>query len=149
MAAKLSRLLLQPSPFPIAIPTHHHNSTCTRLKAIRGRRRRRSAAVKCATDYDDSEEIHAFSSVDLQIRSSINSNNNINSKVVFEDRVVGIVCYRDEVSGEITCEGYDEGPRFLRPSISKFGFNPIARLGPEVGIIEILERCWIQDVDNN
>lgn len=30
---------------------------------------------------------------------------------VFEDRSAGIVCYKDE-NGDITCEGYDEGPRF-------------------------------------
>ncbi|KAK1287125.1 hypothetical protein QJS10_CPB19g01986 [Acorus calamus] len=30
---------------------------------------------------------------------------------VFEDQSKGIVCYRDE-SGEMICEGYDEGPRF-------------------------------------
>lgn len=29
---------------------------------------------------------------------------------VFEDRTNGIICYSDE-SGEIICEGYDEGPR--------------------------------------
>ncbi|KAF5466279.1 hypothetical protein F2P56_016220 [Juglans regia] len=30
---------------------------------------------------------------------------------VFEDRSNGIICYRDD-SGEIICEGYDDGPRF-------------------------------------
>ncbi|XP_057503625.1 uncharacterized protein LOC130787256 isoform X2 [Actinidia eriantha] len=39
----------------------------------------------------------------LQIRSSSRTK-------IFEDQSKGIVCYRDE-SGEITCEGYDEGPR--------------------------------------
>lgn len=39
-------------------------------------------------------------------------------KQIFEDRSAGIVCYRDE-NGEITCEGYDEGPRFHQ-SISRF-----------------------------
>jgi len=29
---------------------------------------------------------------------------------IFEDRSRGIVCYKDD-TGEITCEGYDEGPR--------------------------------------
>ncbi|XP_042483724.1 uncharacterized protein LOC122064085 isoform X2 [Macadamia integrifolia] len=30
---------------------------------------------------------------------------------VFEDQSRGIVCYRDDDSGEIICEGFDEGPR--------------------------------------
>lgn len=30
---------------------------------------------------------------------------------VFEDRSEGIICYRDD-SGEIICEGIDEGPRY-------------------------------------
>ncbi|KAE9598077.1 hypothetical protein Lal_00003889 [Lupinus albus] len=34
---------------------------------------------------------------------------------VYEDRSQGIVCYQDEY-GEITCEGYDEGPCFQRSS---------------------------------
>jgi hypothetical protein len=29
---------------------------------------------------------------------------------VFEDQVRGVVCYRDD-SGEVICEGFDEGPR--------------------------------------
>ncbi|XP_072981893.1 uncharacterized protein [Typha latifolia] len=29
---------------------------------------------------------------------------------VFENREIGVVCYRDK-SGEILCEGFDEGPR--------------------------------------
>ncbi|KAJ6941807.1 hypothetical protein NC652_008512 [Populus alba x Populus x berolinensis] len=33
---------------------------------------------------------------------------------VFENQAEGIVCYRDE-SGEIICEGLDEGPRFHQP----------------------------------
>ncbi|EES05909.1 hypothetical protein BDA96_04G344000 [Sorghum bicolor] len=31
-------------------------------------------------------------------------------KTVFEDQVRGVVCYRDD-SGEVICEGFDEGPR--------------------------------------
>ncbi|KAK3220631.1 hypothetical protein Dsin_014601 [Dipteronia sinensis] len=41
----------------------------------------------------------------LKIRSSFKTK-------VFEDKCEGIICYRDELSGEIICEGYDEGPRF-------------------------------------
>ncbi|KAJ6941825.1 hypothetical protein NC652_007783 [Populus alba x Populus x berolinensis] len=33
---------------------------------------------------------------------------------VFENQAEGIVCYRDD-SGEIICEGLDEGPRFHHP----------------------------------
>ncbi|GLT46186.1 hypothetical protein SLA2020_199600 [Shorea laevis] len=40
----------------------------------------------------------------LQVKSSFKNK-------VFEDRSEGVICYRDE-SGEIVCEGYDEGPRF-------------------------------------
>ncbi|KAG8072663.1 hypothetical protein GUJ93_ZPchr0006g42956 [Zizania palustris] len=32
-------------------------------------------------------------------------------RMVFEDQVRGVVCYRDD-KGEVICEGYDEGPRF-------------------------------------
>ncbi|KAG2722502.1 hypothetical protein I3760_02G130800 [Carya illinoinensis] len=42
----------------------------------------------------------------FQIRCSIRNK-------VFEDQSNGIVCYRDD-SGEIICEGYDEGPRFQK-----------------------------------
>ncbi|XP_028787755.1 uncharacterized protein LOC114743702 [Neltuma alba] len=43
----------------------------------------------------------------LRISASINSK-------VYEDETEGIVCYKDESSGEIICEGYDEGPRLPR-----------------------------------
>ncbi|PSR96224.1 hypothetical protein CEY00_Acc22359 [Actinidia chinensis var. chinensis] len=51
----------------------------------------------------------------LQIRS--HSRNKI-----FEDQSEGIVCYRDD-SGEIICEGYDEGPRLPTMSYHPQG-NP-------------------------
>ncbi|KAK6128074.1 hypothetical protein DH2020_038179 [Rehmannia glutinosa] len=73
-------------------------------------------------------------SVDLHFRSSSHKNK------VFEDRSAGIVCYRDE-NGEITCEGYDEGPR-LHQQLSRFSYNT-----RDVEIIEILERCWVQVAD--
>lgn len=44
---------------------------------------------------------------------------------VFEDQCKGIVCYRDE-SGEIICEGYDEGPR-LRRKIPRTAYSCEAR----------------------
>lgn len=34
-------------------------------------------------------------------------------KQIYEDKSQGIICYEDE-SGEIICEGYDEGPRYQR-----------------------------------
>ncbi|KAF2300894.1 hypothetical protein GH714_018068 [Hevea brasiliensis] len=40
----------------------------------------------------------------LQVRSSFKDK-------VFENQSEGIICYRDD-SGEIICEGFDEGPRF-------------------------------------
>ncbi|XP_054781357.1 uncharacterized protein LOC129288673 isoform X2 [Prosopis cineraria] len=33
---------------------------------------------------------------------------------VYENESEGIVCYKDESTGEIICEGYDEGPRLQR-----------------------------------
>ncbi|XP_057797071.1 uncharacterized protein LOC131013083 isoform X2 [Salvia miltiorrhiza] len=56
---------------------------------------------------------------------------------IFEDRSAGIVCYRDE-NGEITCEGYDEGPRFHKKS-SRLDHNT-----RDVEIIELLQRCWLR-----
>ncbi|CAJ1950645.1 unnamed protein product [Sphenostylis stenocarpa] len=32
---------------------------------------------------------------------------------IYEDKSQGMICYEDE-SGEIICEGYDEGPRYQR-----------------------------------
>ncbi|XP_011015186.1 PREDICTED: uncharacterized protein LOC105134011 [Populus euphratica] len=43
----------------------------------------------------------------LLVRSSLKDK-------VFENQAEGIVCYRDD-SGEIICEGFDEGPRFHQP----------------------------------
>ncbi|WMV57397.1 hypothetical protein MTR67_050782 [Solanum verrucosum] len=59
-----------------------------------------------------------------------------NGLKVFEDTSTGVVCYRDEY-GEITCEGYDEGPRFCHqppksPSKSR-----------DEEIVELLQRNWL------
>lgn len=35
------------------------------------------------------------------------------NKIIYENQSEGIICYEDE-SGEIICEGYDEGPRYQR-----------------------------------
>lgn len=37
---------------------------------------------------------------------------------VYEDQVMGIVCYRDR-NGEVVCEGYDEGPRYSQQTSRK------------------------------
>ncbi|KAL3322140.1 hypothetical protein AABB24_039657 [Solanum stoloniferum] len=63
-----------------------------------------------------------------------------NGLKVFEDKSTGIVCYRDEY-GEITCEGYDEGPRFCHqppksPSKSR-----------DEEIVELLQRNWLHIAD--
>nr|GMD33414.1 uncharacterized protein LOC109192516 [Ipomoea batatas]GMD33694.1 uncharacterized protein LOC109192516 [Ipomoea batatas] len=70
--------------------------------------------------------------------SSSSSENKIK---VFEDKSKGIVCYRDE-NGEITCEGYDEGPRFCQ-QFHKFSCN-----SRESEIIDLLQRCWLQVIDD-
>nr|GLL35069.1 uncharacterized protein LOC109192516 [Ipomoea trifida]GMD30378.1 uncharacterized protein LOC109192516 [Ipomoea batatas] len=64
-----------------------------------------------------------------------------NRVLVFEDKSKGIVCYRDE-NGEITCEGYDEGPRFCQ-QFPKFSCN-----SRESEIIDLLQRCWLQVIDD-
>ncbi|KAK6773346.1 hypothetical protein RDI58_028584 [Solanum bulbocastanum] len=63
-----------------------------------------------------------------------------NGLKVFEDKSTGVVCYRDEY-GEITCEGYDEGPRFCHqppksPSKSR-----------DEEIVELLQRNWLHIAD--
>ncbi|XP_004252626.1 uncharacterized protein [Solanum lycopersicum] len=63
-----------------------------------------------------------------------------NGLKVFEDKSTGVVCYRDEY-GEITCEGYDEGPRFCHqppksPSKSR-----------DEEIVELLQRNWFHIAD--
>ncbi|KAK2652980.1 hypothetical protein Ddye_012836 [Dipteronia dyeriana] len=51
------------------------------------------------------QQVPLKKALSLKIRSSFKTK-------VFEDKCEGIICYRDELSGEIVCEGYDEGPRF-------------------------------------
>ncbi|KAE9467991.1 hypothetical protein RHGRI_025206 [Rhododendron griersonianum] len=54
---------------------------------------------------------------------------------IFEDQSRGIVCYKDD-SGEITCEGYDEGPR------------PTSSYRPrDAEITDLLLRNWLQLVE--
>lgn len=74
--------------------------------------------------------------VGLQIKSYDH-----NKIKVFEDKLNGIVCYKDE-NGEMICEGYDEGPRFSQ-QISRFTCNPSG----DAEIINLLQRCWLHASD--
>ncbi|XP_057473606.1 uncharacterized protein LOC130762008 [Actinidia eriantha] len=67
----------------------------------------------------------------LQIRS-------YSRNKIFEDQFEGIVCYRDD-SGEIICEGYDEGPRL--PTMS---YHP-----SDAEVIDLLQTNWFQIVGDN
>ncbi|KAL4584470.1 hypothetical protein LXL04_009072 [Taraxacum kok-saghyz] len=69
------------------------------------------------------------SSPPIRIRS------NIKLQKVFEDKSIGIVCYKDE-EGEVICEGYDEGPRLPQPWFSRFSSHQ--RDGE--AIIDLLKR---------
>uniref|UniRef100_A0A803NYF7 Uncharacterized protein n=1 Tax=Cannabis sativa TaxID=3483 RepID=A0A803NYF7_CANSA len=68
----------------------------------------------------------------LKIRSSY-------KEKVFEDRSNGIICYTDE-SGEIICEGYDEGPRFHEQSPRKSSHSR------DVEILDIIQERWLNFV---
>ncbi|KAK3025139.1 hypothetical protein RJ639_043921 [Escallonia herrerae] len=70
----------------------------------------------------------------LQIRSSLKNK-------VFEDQAAGIVCYRDD-HGEITCEGYDEGPR-LDKELTRLPCN-----SRDAEIVELLQRSWLLFADS-
>ncbi|XP_059302985.1 uncharacterized protein LOC132055270 [Lycium ferocissimum] len=72
----------------------------------------------------------------LQIRSTSSQ-----KLKVFEDGSTGIVCYRDE-NGEITCEGYDEGPRYCHE------FPRFSSKSRDEEIIELLQRCLLHVADS-
>ncbi|TMW81420.1 hypothetical protein EJD97_009760 [Solanum chilense] len=63
-----------------------------------------------------------------------------NGLKVFEDKSTGVVCYKDEY-GEITCEGYDEGPRFCHQTPK----SPSKSRDEE--IVELLQRNWFHIAD--
>ncbi|XP_030535869.1 uncharacterized protein LOC115744686 [Rhodamnia argentea] len=63
---------------------------------------------------------------------------------VFEDQCEGIVCYRDE-SGEIICEGYDEGPRFRR----KIPRTVCCYEARDADIIDLLQQNWLQIAEDD
>lgn len=71
----------------------------------------------------------------VQIRSSSTFRNK-----VFEDRSTGIICYRDD-SGEIICEGYDEGPRLHR-NLSRPAFHL-----RDTQIIDLLHQRLLEIVE--
>ncbi|KAJ7951436.1 Chromodomain-helicase-DNA-binding protein like [Quillaja saponaria] len=69
----------------------------------------------------------------LKIRSSIKNK-------VFEDHSQGVLCYTDD-TGELICEGYDEGPRFQQ-QISRPSCQP-----RDVEIMDLLlQKGWLQIV---
>ncbi|KAJ1390580.1 hypothetical protein SESBI_37321 [Sesbania bispinosa] len=58
---------------------------------------------------------------------------------IYEDQATGIVCYQDE-SGEIICEGYDEGPRYQRTSS-----RPATPHPRDTEIMNLLlQQSWLQ-----
>ncbi|XP_010033656.2 uncharacterized protein LOC104422895 isoform X1 [Eucalyptus grandis] len=111
-------------------------------------------AATCSTSprlilWDSSQITRRVGSVAMLMRSRIPINrvtavrtrSSLKNQVhtVFEDQCEGIVCYRDE-SGEIICEGYDEGPRFGR-KILRTTYRYEAR---DAEIIDLLQRNWLQ-----
>ncbi|XP_057770615.1 uncharacterized protein LOC130990392 [Salvia miltiorrhiza] len=93
----------------------------------RAPRARGSLVIMCATNPAPSG---------LQIRSYDH-----NKIKVFEDKLNGIICYKDG-NGEMICEGYDEGPRFSQ-QISRFTSNSSG----DAEIIELLQRCLLHASD--
>ncbi|WOK94397.1 hypothetical protein Cni_G03099 [Canna indica] len=51
------------------------------------------------------------------LKTSVSLSKTFMINKIYEDQVMGIVCYRD-ARGEIICEGCDEGPRHSHPSSS-------------------------------
>ncbi|KAK9099629.1 hypothetical protein Syun_026674 [Stephania yunnanensis] len=85
--------------------------------------------------YNSQVHTKRISSSALLIRSSIENK-------IFEDEASGIICYKNE-SGEIICEGYDEGPRLHR-KVSSNSYQE-----RETQIINILEQRWLQIIDED
>lgn len=59
---------------------------------------------------------------------------------MYEDAETGVVCYKDDETGEVTCEGYDEGPCFRHQELCDLRIK-------EDSIKEMLKRCWAQKGD--
>ncbi|KAL1538050.1 hypothetical protein AAHA92_26836 [Salvia divinorum] len=87
---------------------------------------RGSLAIMCATN-----------PVPIGLRIKSYDHNKIK---VFEDKLNGIICYKDG-NGETICEGYDEGPRFN----SRFTCNSISSGDAER--VGLLQRCWLLESD--
>ncbi|KAJ9568529.1 hypothetical protein OSB04_004495 [Centaurea solstitialis] len=68
---------------------------------------------------------------------------NIKLQKVFEDNSSGIVCYKDD-KGEITCEGYDEGPT-LSHHQHDCKFSSYQR--DEEAIVDLLKRSLFLVMD--
>ncbi|KAK9078394.1 hypothetical protein SSX86_002451 [Deinandra increscens subsp. villosa] len=73
--------------------------------------------------------------------SCIRVGSSIKIQKVFEDKSRGIVCYLDD-NGEITCEGFDEGPRLHQGSSR---FSCYQRGNQE--IVNLLKRSLLQVTD--
>ncbi|XP_076885740.1 uncharacterized protein LOC143535344 [Bidens hawaiensis] len=73
--------------------------------------------------------------------SLIRVGSSIKIQKVFEDKSRGIVCYLDD-NGEITCEGFDEGPR-LHQGSSIFSCYPRGKQD----IVKLLKRSLLQVTD--
>ncbi|KAI4330458.1 hypothetical protein MLD38_028748 [Melastoma candidum] len=71
----------------------------------------------------------------LQIKS-------ISGDQVFENNSEGIVCYKSE-SGEMICEGYDEGPRFDTTTPTPSMVSPL-HFSRDAEIIDLLQRNWVR-----
>ncbi|KAK1414206.1 hypothetical protein QVD17_29947 [Tagetes erecta] len=72
--------------------------------------------------------------------SLIRVGSSIKNQKVFEDKASGIVCYVDD-QGEMTCEGYDEGPR-LDQDVSRFSCHQRKQ-----DIVHLLDRSLLQVTD--
>ncbi|XP_071713930.1 uncharacterized protein [Rutidosis leptorrhynchoides] len=70
--------------------------------------------------------------------SLIRVGSSIKIEKVFEDKNKGIICYLDD-KGEITCEGFDEGPR-LHQGVSRI--SCYQRVNHD--IIDLLKRSLLQ-----
>ncbi|KAI3789874.1 hypothetical protein L2E82_02678 [Cichorium intybus] len=87
-----------------------------------------------------SKRILMLAKRDSSSSSLIPVGSSIKIQKVFEDKSRGIVCYLDD-KGEITCEGYDEGPR--HQGVSRFSCYQRG----EQDIVDLLNRTLLQVVD--
>ncbi|KAK9131545.1 hypothetical protein Sjap_012032 [Stephania japonica] len=88
--------------------------------------------------YNSQDHTRRISSSALLIKSSIENK-------IFEDQASGIICYKNE-SGEIICEGYDEGPRLHR-KVSSNSYQERTTIGAES--VEQLTDSEVDRVDDS